>query len=222
MTENLYRAFEETAVSRIIEKVPQMPDHKFSRKFKRKMRKLMKSGGIEPADIRKFTVRQLFVYVTVAIVTAVITAVSVGAARLLFNSFSMQPFKTHTIVESVDYENAPETILDVYEFEVPPGFELTESRDFTPMVGFSYESSDNSRGYIDIDQFVKKGYRTYVNTEDRPMSAIDINGHEGYIIDLGNGEYFISWDNGDYIFEVSGKINKNILIDVAESGHKAE
>lgn len=220
MTENLYRAFEETAVSRIIEKVPQMPDHKFSGKFKRKMRKLMESGGIEPADIRKFTVRQLFVYVTVAIVTAVITAVSVGAARLLFSSFSMQPFKTHTIVESVDYENAPETILDVYEFEVPPGFELTESYIFTSTAGAAYYTSDNS--YIFIDQCVKKGYRAYVNTEDRPMSAVEINGHEGYIIDLGNEEYLISWDNDDYIFIISGSIGKNALIDVAKSGHLAK
>ena len=42
MNNNLHMAFEETAVERVIDSVPQVPDHNFSKKFDRKIKKLIR------------------------------------------------------------------------------------------------------------------------------------------------------------------------------------
>lgn len=54
------------------------------------------------------------------------------------------------------------------------------------------------------------------------MEYISINGYDGFIIDLGNNEFLISWDNGDYIFEMIGNIGENALIEIAETVQKVE
>ena len=223
MQDNLYRAFEETAVSRIIEKVPQMPDHRFSRKFERKMRKLIQYEDSEPVHLRKFTLKRLFICITAALVTAAIMAFSVGAVRDFFKNFFMEVFGTHTAVQSIsDNINAPGSIENVYAVTVPEGFELTyqdEVFEWSLFIEYIYRRNND---YICFGQFVKSEYDVKVYSGTHPMDHIEINGNDGYIVDLGNDEYYISWDNGDYIFDIIGNIGKNALIDVANSVQKVE
>lgn len=223
MQNNLYRAFEETAVSRIIEKVPQMPDHKFSRKFERKMKRLIRYGCNEPTHYHKITVKRLFVCITVALVAAVVMAFSVGAVRDFFKNFFMEVFGTHTMVQTFsDNINAPTSIEDVYTIEVPNGFDIVykdEIFEWSTFICYEY-SKDNY--YIFFTQYLKSEYNVNINTENRPLNYIEINGNDGYIVDLGNNEYYISWDNGDYIFDITGNIGKNALIDIANSVQKVE
>lgn len=222
MSNNLYRAFEETAVSRIIEKVPQMPDHKFSRRFERKMKKLIRYGYREPVRYHKVTVKRLFVCITAALIAAVVMAFSVTAVRDFFKNFFMEVLGTHTTVQYAEKSKTPDFIEDVYTIAVPKGFELVyqdEIYEYLPYVGYMYSDNEN---YIIFSQYTKNAYDVNVNTENRPLDYIEINGHDGYIVDLGNNEYYISWDNGDYIFILTGNIGKNALTDVANSVKKVE
>lgn len=220
MQDNLYRAFEETAVSRIIEKVPQMPDHRFSRKFERKMRKLIRYEDSEPVHFHKITLKKLFIYITVALITASIMAFSVGAVRDFFKNFFMEIFATHTEVQIVDSENIQNSILDKYSICVPDNFVQTEKFEYEILVCCVYRTADND--YITFNQYVKSEYDVNINTENRTMDHIEVNGNDGYIVELGNDEYYISWDNGDYIFDITGNIGKNALIDAANSVQKVE
>lgn len=223
MSNNLYRAFEETAVSRIIEKVPQMPDHKFSRRFERKMKKLIRYGYRELVRYHKVTVKRLFICITAALIAAVVMALSVGAVRDFFKNFFMEVFGTHTTVQTFsDNINAPASIEDVYMIDVPNGFDIIyrdEIFEWSPFIAYIYRK-DNE--YIFFNQFLKSEYDVNVNTENRPLDYVEIDGNDGYIVDLGNNEYYISWDNGDYIFDISGNISKDELIEVANSVQKVE
>ncbi|MCM1525187.1 MAG: DUF4367 domain-containing protein, partial [Ruminococcus sp.] len=198
MQNNLYRAFEETAVSRIIQKVPQMPDHKFSRKFERKMKKLIRHGYRETVHNRKITVKRLFVCITAALIAAVVMAFSVGAVRDFFKNFFMEVFGTHTTVQTFsDNINVPISIKDVYMIDMPNGFDMVykdEIFEWSPFIAYIYRKDDD---YISFNQFLKSEYDVDINTENRPLDYIEINGNDGYIVDLGNNEYYISWDNGD-------------------------
>ena len=223
MQNNLYRAFEETAVSRIIEKVPQMPDHRFSRKFERKMKRLIRYGCNEPTHYHKITVKRLFVCITVALFAAVVMAFSVGAVRDFFKNFFMEVFGTHTTVQYAEKSKTPDFIEDVYTITVPKDFELVyqdEIYEYSPYVGYMY--SDDEKNYIIFNQYTQNAYDVNVNTENRTLDYIEINGNDGYIVDLGNNEYYISWDNGDYIFILTGNVGKNALINVANSVKKVE
>lgn len=223
MSNNLYRAFEETAVSRIIEKVPQMPDHKFSRRFEIKMKSLIRYGYREPVYYHKFTVKRLLICVTAALIAAVVMAFSVTAVRDFFKNFFIEVFGTHTTVQTFsDNINAPTSIEDVYIIDVPNGFEIIykdEIFEWSTFICYEYSKDDY---YIFFNQYVKSKYDVNVNTEDRPLDYVEINGNDGYIVDLGNNEYYISWDNGDYIFDITGNISKDELIEAANSVQKAE
>lgn len=223
MQNNLYRAFEETAVSRIIEKVPQMPDHKFSRKFEMKMKKLIRYGCNEPTHYHKITVKRLFVCITVALFAAIVMAFSVGAVRNFFKNFFMEVFSTHTTVQTFSENiNAPASIEDVYIIEVPNGFDIVYKDEIFELTAYVHHEYFKNNDYIFFNQYVKSEYDVNINTENRPLEYIEINGNDGYIVDLGNNEYYLSWENGDYIFDITGNIGKSALIDVANSVQKVE
>ena len=54
------------------------------------------------------------------------------------------------------------------------------------------------------------------------MEYVEINGCDGFIVDIGIDEAYILWDNGEYVFEMLGNIGKSELISVAETVQKVE
>lgn len=214
MNTQLKAAFEETLEARIISTVPDMPDHRFSPQFERKMKRL--EGGGAPA---RLTPRRLFICVTVALIAAVLAASSVGAVRDFFKRFFTETFSTHTAVQSADTAEAPETIEVVYTIDVPEGFETED--EFVSDI-FCNTTYINNNKHIYFSQNIKSEYDVNVNTEDRTMEYVEINGGDGIIVDIGNNEAYISWDNGEYVFEIIGNIGKSELISVAQTVQKAE
>lgn len=214
MDTQLKKAFEETLEARIISTVPDMPDHRFSPQFERKMKRL--AGGGAP---KKLTVRRLFICVTAALIAAALAASSVSAVRDFFKRFFTETFRTHTAVQSADTAEAPETIEVVYTIDVPEGFETEDA--FMSDIFCNTVYRNNSE-YIYFSQNVKSGFDVNVNTEDRTMEYIEINGCDGFIVDIGIDEAYILWDNGEYVFEMLGNIGKSELISVAETVQKAE
>lgn len=150
MNTQLKKAFEETLEARIISAVPDMPDHRFSPQFERKMKRLA-SGGAP----KKLTVRRLFICVTAAIIAAALAASSVSAVRDFFKRFFTETFSTHTAVQSADTAEAPETIEAIYTIDVPEGFETTfdeQVYEYTQFITYEYEKDDK---YIIFSQYSK-------------------------------------------------------------------
>ncbi|MCM1062683.1 MAG: DUF4367 domain-containing protein [Eubacterium sp.] len=187
------------------------------------MKKLIRHGYRETVHNRKITVKRLFVCITAALIAAVVMAFSVGAVRDFFKNFFMEVFGTHTTVQTFsDNINVPISIKDVYMIDMPNGFDMVykdEIFEWSPFIAYIYRKDDD---YISFNQFLKSEYDVDINTENRPLDYIEINGNDGYIVDLGNNEYYISWDNGDYIFDVTGNIGKTALIEIANSVQKVE
>lgn len=105
---------------------------------------------------------------------------------------------------------------------MPEGFETTfdeQVYEYTQFITYEYEKDDK---YIIFSQYSKKSFNVMVDTENQVMEYITVNGKEGYIIRLDDDSYYISWDNGDYIFDIEGNIGKNQLIEIAETVKKAE
>lgn len=216
MDTQLKKAFEETLEARIISTVPDMPDHRFSPQFERKMKRL--AGGGAPG---KLTVRRLFVCVTAALIAAALAASSVSAVRDFFKRFFTETFSTHTAVQSADTAEAPETIEAVYTIDVPEGFETEDEFVSDIFCNTVYRNKENNE-YIIFNQNIRSAFDIYVNTENQTMEYVEINGCDGFIVDIGIDEAYISWDNGEYVFEISGNIGKSELISVAETVQKAE
>lgn len=216
MDTQLKKAFEETLEARIISTVPDMPNHRFSSQFERKMKRL--AGGGAPG---KLTVRRLFVCVTAALIAAVLAASSVGAVRDFFKRFFTETFSTHTAVQSADTAEAPETIEVVYTIDVPEGFETEDEFVSDIFCNTVYRNKENNE-YIIFNQNIRSAFDIYVNTENQTMEYVEINGCDGFIVDIGIDEAYISWDNGEYVFEISGNIGKSELIIISKTVQKAE
>lgn len=227
MKSNLYIAFEKTAVERIINNIPQMPDHTFSKRFERKMKKLIKYGYREPAKHHKITPQRLFVCITAALIAAVIMIFSVGAVRNYFRNFLMKKFETHTDVQTIENNNTPLDFVDIYEI-------TTDMSDYE-LILCSEDSSDRTYIYqnnycgIHFTQSIKEYYDIAVNTEGYEMEEISINGYDGFYMDMYNhyGKS-VTWDNGDYILSIFATydseydFSKDELIALAESVQKVE
>lgn len=216
MDTQLKKAFEETLEARIISTVPDMPDHRFSPRFERRMKRL--EGGGAPA---RLTPRRLFVCVTAALIAAALAASSVSAVRDFFKRFFTETFSTHTAVQSADTAEAPETIEAVYTIDVPEGFETEDEFVSDIFCNTVYRNKENNE-YIIFNQNIRSAFDIYVNTENQTMEYVEINGCDGFIVDIGIDEAYISWDNGEYVFEISGNIGKSELIIISETVQKAE
>ena len=125
-----------------------------------------------------------------------------------------------SIVQSINDDQAPVTIEDKYEITYNlTGYSSKIIKNESQFRNISY-SKDNI--LIDYCQHVKTKYIKIWNTEKTEVENIKINEFEAvYFIDTKNFHHLI-WDNGDYIISLSSNIDKNILIDMAESVQKIE
>ncbi|MDR1690058.1 MAG: DUF4367 domain-containing protein [Clostridiales bacterium] len=218
METNLQIAIDETLFEKIIDTVPDMPDHIFSKRFQKRMRKLI--NGVEYVQKQRKSMRRILYAVVIAIIMVLAMVFNVSAVRELFKKFFMELFKTHTSVKSVDYGGYPESIEEIYEITfMPDNYELvfkTEAAEFTPWVTTEYR---NDESYFVLVQYAKNYYSVNVNSENNPVRYIEINGEEGYWVDMGN-EKLISWNKADYVFTLEGNVGEDLLILIAESVRK--
>lgn len=196
--------------------------YEFSPKFEKKMQKLIRREQRFYFPLVKTPVRRLVtIAVTVVIALSVLT-MSVGALRSAFFQFLTEVFHTHTTVMSSETDGSPTDFRDVYEpTEIPDRFELIQKNDSSvdiPYLFLIYKKDDQ---YIRFHQWLKSEYDVNINTEQNKAEPIEINGFEGFLLNT-DGDCLITWDNGDYIFEISSSIGKNALISLAESVQKVE
>lgn len=211
----LDRAFELSIEEYVKRSVPDIPDHIFSKSFEKRMKKVLLRR--EPIIKGRITIRKCLIYITAAIIAASMTVLSVGAVRDYFKNYFIKLFDKYSVVRSADTSITPATIEEIYVIDIPDDFVLAyeDEPDYRQLsYGREYCNDDK---YISFTQYTKSEFEINVNTEGRKLNYISINGCDGYIIDLGKGEYYISWDNGDYIFDLISNIGYDEQLELAES-----
>lgn len=201
--------------------------HTFSKRFERKMARLIRrQKSFYFPMIRTPLRRAVTVIVTAAVVLSAM-AVSVSAVREAFEKFFTEIFTTHTVVQSVDDDDAPLEFVDKYEITADMSdYELVDFMESIFDRRYTYE---NEKCTVYFTQYIKEYYHISVNTEGYDMEKIYIDGCEGFYVDMNrqNGK-IISWDNGDYVLsifvtcDIDYEFSKNQLIDMANSVQKAE
>lgn len=197
--------------------------HKFSKEFENKMNKLMG----KPSAIKHISHKKIMVYIAAAIVAASMITLSVGAVREAFIRFITSIFQTHTDVRSVIDTNAPIDFSDKYEITSDiTEFKIVSTSEDVFTREYIYQ---NEHCTVIYNQYIKAYYNVTENTEGYNMEVIDINGSEGYYIDLSDlYSKRIAWDNGDYVFSISVtydetyQFGKDELFEIANSVQKME
>ena len=196
--------------------------HTFSKRFERKMARLIRQQKSFYFPMIRTPIRRTVTIMVTVIIILSTTVISVSALREAFIRFITEIFDTHTEVQTIQDNTAPECFEDIYVItNIPDGFEIVFQNDNieeTPVLITEYRSGQQR---IIFSQSIKSRYIVNVNTEGYEMTRVDINGNEGFIVDFADDIYIV-WDNRDYILEIDSNIGKDALIDVVKSVKKAE
>lgn len=196
--------------------------HTFSKRFERKMARLIRQQKSFYFPMIKTPIRRTVTIMVTVIIILSTTVISVSALREAFVRFITEVFNTHTEVQTIQDDTAPESFEDIYVItSIPDGFEIVFQNDNITEAPALITEYRNGQKRIIFSQCIKSRYDVNVNTEGYEMKRIDINGNEGFIVDMVD-DYYIAWDNGDYILTISSNVGENALIDIADSVQKVE
>lgn len=111
---------------------------------------------------------------------------------------------------------------EIYDWEgayaptyMPDGFVLTETYLEGPLNAVVYSNGQN---YIFINQ-MDKSYNMQIDTENASTKIIHLHNSEGLLI-VKDGLTTITWNEGERLFEISGTINTDEIILIAENMRK--
>ncbi len=213
-----------------------VPEHIFSLKHRIAMKKIFRlyeknteylrpKPSLKPMSTHKVRLNPRSALLLVLII---FLGVLVGctAAYFISQGFRGYVHSDNTEIFPIDTDNCPTVNEEKYCLsELPEGFEIIDT-DSSPYYEYVYYENKLTNQMISFTQRVKLDFGTYrLNTENHKVEEVDINGHNGLLIDFTEDERIHSlvlWDNDDYILELSADLPKNELIDLAKSAKVLE
>lgn len=200
--------------------------HRFSSKFKKNMKAIMKENK-SAHRYPKITFRRM---VTVAVTAAVIVssaAITVAAQRDFFSGLRMKTETTHTEIRGESSIDSSSVFDEKLVITADMGdFELTSSSEDVAAIEYIY---NYGKSEISYHQNILETYSGVVNTENaHETDIIDINGADGFYVDMVTDSKYIGWVQDGYYCEIlvswddMGIIDKNRLIEIAKSVKKVE
>ena len=177
-------------------------NHKFSRRFERKMKALIKNVGRTPAE-RKFYsgMRIAFVAIAITILIAFGSAMSVKASRHCIIEFLIEVFTDKTSYSVQEEKPLREAVVPVELGYVPKGYEMKQRLIDAAEFFVTYENSQGNRIYY--SQSVPSMLGRYWDTEDGAMNVIQI-GRETVNVVEKDGEYTLFWNDENYVYRIVG------------------
>lgn len=226
MSESVLKSILEESAQLEWAKYDSVPEHSFSRKHCRSMRRIFRqydnkhhSYGISNSSKRiRITRKTALILVLIVFLT---TIAGCAVAYFISQSFHGEVHSDNTELYVINTDNCPSFIEEKYYLsDLSQDFKVldTDSTSFDEYI--SYQNSLTGQT-ITFSQYVKtEDYSFHLNTEGHYLEEVYINGCYGLFIDFSSGGVVCSegmWDNGDYILEIWGNMTKNELIDLAKS-----
>lgn len=243
MSESIFTSIIEEWADRDWASYDNAPVFKTSKRHDRAMRRIFRRCE---RNTRKFrphqnvSIRHIGRKVTIAVLV-IILAVLAGCAvsQIITQSFTSLIIGRYTHLYLIDKNNSDaENIKEIYYFpELPEGFELVFSAPdlLAPVKKEDEAKPDQIAAYRVVNRYENKQtgqtihlYQisksvfgsVYFITEESDLDEFVINGHSGAIFkrwrDYGI-ENTVVWDNGDYVIELNGNLDKNDLLNLARS-----
>jgi len=200
--------------------------HFFSFRHRREIRKILRRYAKSTyfksqSEKRRIPLQRRLLIVAVIIFLAVITG-----AVIVFRvaGFSGTVYTDNTHMFALNDRNAPKVVEELYYLDLPSSYNLTEEYGNIGDGSICRIYINNENGNtITFFQYTKCNYDVHFDNEHSEFFELKINGYNGFIWQPKNAEdketrlRAMVWDNGNYIFEVSGKTNKDELVNLAKS-----
>ena len=115
--------------------------------------------------------------------------------------------------KQIDPDGATEKFVPVKP-ETPEGFEITEEETLQGLYCLTFENNEGKN--IFYDQCEANNLGMTISGEGDKYLEIEIKGHKGLVYHE-HSDWSIIWDNGYYLFEISGNVDYEVLLKMAES-----
>lgn len=194
-------------------------NHEFSKDYLNKKEKLIKNQSRIYYPLIKTTGRRIASAIIAAAIMGTTTVAAYAPARNAVRNFFLRIFNDHTVVsvqhDSKDIGDHKSKIEKQYSITVPEGFVLVESESVSTdnYIELCYYSDDKKKS-IYFDQYTADSYSSYYDNERGHFkTSSDKFGNE-FMIYKNDDFISILWDNGEYIFELSGDISELEIMDI--------
>ena len=193
--------------------------YEFSEDYLNKKEKLIKNQSRIYYPLIKTTGRRIASAIIAAAIMGTTTVAAYAPARNAVRNFFLRIFNDHTVVsvqhDSKDIGDHKSKIEKQYSITVPEGFVLDESESVSTSsnIGLRYYSENKSES-IYFDQYTADSYSSYYDNERGHFNfSSDKFGNE-FMIYTNDDFINILWDNGEYIFSLSGEISESEIMDI--------
>lgn len=194
-------------------------NYEFSEDYLNKKEKLIKNQSRIYYPLIKTTGRRIASAIIAAAIMGTTTVAAYAPARNAVRNFFLRIFNDHTVVsvqhDSKDIGNHKSKIEKRYSITVPNGFILDESESVSTdnYIELCYYSDDKKKS-IYFDQYTADSYSSYYDNERGHFkTSSDKFGNE-FMIYTNDDFINILWDNGEYIFSLSGDISESEIMDI--------
>jgi hypothetical protein len=189
--------------------------HEFSKRFERRMGKLVRRGKTgSPAGGAVF-LRRRAVALIATIIILFASAMSVSAVRAAVFEFVTEVYEkfTHMFFEESppSQESSDEFIVRRPSF-IPEGFELVDEKTAGPVL-LVYE---NGSDYISYSQQRLEDVSMDINTEGAELEEVEFNGHPAKYYS-NRGVQNLLWYDDEYLYMVSSTLDRDTVFRIAES-----
>ena len=189
--------------------------HEFSKRFERKMKKLVRRSKTGNQAGRVVFLRRRAVALAAAIVILLATAMSVSAVRAAVFEFITEAYEkfTHIFFEESppSQESADEYIIRRPTF-IPEGFELVDEKTAGPVL-LVYEKGAN---YISYSKQRLEDVSVDINTEGAELEELEFEGLPAKYYS-SRGVQNLLWYDDEYLYIVSSTLDRDTVFMVAGS-----
>jgi hypothetical protein len=190
-------------------------EHEFSKRFERRMGKLIRRGKTgSPVGAIAFLRRHMVAFVA-AIIILFASAMSVSAVRAAVFEFITEAYEKFTHIffneSRSSSDSAGEFIVRRPSF-IPEGFELVSEKTAGPVLLVYEKGSD----YISYRQQRVEDVSMDINTEGAELEELEFKGLPAKYYS-NQGVQNLLWYDGEYLYMVSSTLDRDTVFRVAES-----
>ena len=228
MNSALYNVFAEEAEAIANSVSDDLPTHKFSMRYKRKKKALIKAyeqkkehGTDIQVTFRKIRVRQAIRFAVIAVLAAAMLTGAGFVVTYYIGGLQANQQSTHTDVSAFNIDGAPKTLEA--KFRVTYDLSGWENGVMCDDSNMYWEYFEKNEEYFDFSYYTKSMYQnSRMNTEGTNIETKYVNGFETLYFMREDGTQVLCWDNGSYIFELVFSIDYDTAIQIAESIEEVE
>ena len=197
-----------------------LPEHHFSKRFERRMKRLIQEQSRTPQEKKFISITKKVAAVFLIVLFGVaITTVSVGAYRERFMKYIAKITRRSTDYDfaiATDKYYCADLTKTVYGY-IPNGFVKKSEVHNSDMICQVEFSKDDEDYYLDFTVLTKdSAASTSIDTEGSELSEITVRGEDA-ILNIKNGYCTLIWSRRNVLCQLYGKIDKEEAIRIAEN-----